>query len=419
MCMRGHIKRQTNLFVKINLEELVPAGHPLRPIKAMADEALASMSRTFAAAYAPASKGGRPSVPPERMVKALVLLTLYTIRSERAMCERITFDMLFRWFLDMTPDEDCFDHSDFTNFRTRIKGLDVTKKFSDAIVKKAFDAGLISEEHFSVDGSLLRSLASLKSLRPIEEIKKAAAEREEKEKEEKKAGKKEEKQKQEKGKEDKSKDDPGDDEGTTRPDSNAWVDFKGQKRSNKTHRSTTDPEARLYTKSSGQAALPSHLMHVLMENRNGIGVDICVGVADGHGERKGALKMLDRVKRVLGLEPTTLGADKGYDAGDFLLALEARGIEPHVSCKSKNELDVPAADDDKGWARWHNQQTRSDAGFEVSQRKRKRNEEIFGWGKVIGGMRKMRVAGRWKIQQLADIMLGTLNMVRITRLLAG
>ena len=409
--MRGHIKRQSNLFVKINLEEMVPAGHPLRPIKRMADEALAGMSRTFAAAYAPASKGGRPSVPPERMVKALVLLTLYTIRSERAMCERITFDMLFRWFLDMTPDEACFDHSDFTNFRTRINGLDVTKKFSDAIVKRAFDAGLISEEHFSVDGSLLRSLASLKSFRPIEEIKRAAQEQEEKEG--KNAGTKST-----------SKGDDGDDAGAPpggdggRPDSNAWVDFKGEKRSNKTHRSTTDPEARLYKKGDGQAALPHHLMHVLMENRHGIGVDIRVGVADGHGERKGALRMLDRVKRALGLEPTTLGADKGYDAGDFLVALEERGIEPHVSCKSKAEIDVPHDDDDGGWARWHNQQGQSAEAFAVSQRKRKLEEEIFGWGKVVGGLRKMRVAGRWKIQQLADIALATLNMVRVTKLLA-
>jgi transposase len=398
--MRGHVTRQTNLFVKINLEDLVPTDHPLRPIKAMADKALAGMSRTFAAAYARASKGGRPSVPPERLVKALVLLSLYTVRSERALCERITFDMLFRWFLDMTPDEACFDHSDFTNFRWRIKDLDVTKKFSDAIVTMAFEAGLISEEHFSVDGSVLQSLGSLKSLKQIEEIKKAAQEGEKQEKEGKK-----------------NKDD-SDAPGPTRPDSNAWVDFKGQKRSNKTHRSTTDPEARLYKKGDGQAALLSHLMHVLMENRHGIGVDIRVGVADGHGERKCALKMLDRVKRTLGIEPTTLGADKGYDAADFLLALEERGIEPHVACKSKKEIDVPHDDDDGRWARWHNQQGAGDKGFEVSQRKRKRNEEIFGWNKVVGGLRRMRVAGRWKIQQLADIALATLNMVRVTNLMA-
>lgn len=342
--MRGHVSRQNNLFVKINLEEMVPAGHPLRAIKRMADEALAAMSRTFAAAYAPADRGGRPSIPPERLLKALVLMSLYTVRSERALCERITFDMLFRWFLDMTPDEACFDHSDFTNFRERLDALDITKKFSDKIVMTAFEAGLISEEHFSIDGSLIQSHASLKSLKHIEEIRRAAEAREKKGKD-------------------------GDDPGTgTRPDSNAWVDFKGQKRNNKTHRSTTDPEARLYTKSDGQTALLHHSMHVLMENRHGLGVDIRIGKADGYAERKCCLRMLDRVKRTLGLEPATLGADKGYDAEDFLLALEERGIEPHVSCKSKKEIDVPREDDDGAWARWHNQQGQSDAAFKVSQR---------------------------------------------------
>lgn len=396
--MRGHVKRQPNLFVKINLEELVPADHPLRAIKRMADEALASMSRTFAAAYAPADKGGRPGIPPERLLKALVLMSLYTVRSERALCERISFDMLFRWFLDMTPDEACFDHSDFTNFRARLEKLDITKKFSDTIVMMAFEAGLISEEHFSIDGSLLQSHASLKSLRHIEEIRRAAEGRERKDKD--------------------GKGGPGVGGAQERPDSNAWVDFKGQKRSNKTHRSTTDPEARLYTKSSGQAALLHHSMHVLMENRHGLGVDIRIGKADGYAERKCCLKMLDRVKRTLGLVPATLGADKGYDAADFLVALEERGIEPHVSCKSTKEIDVPRADDEGAWARWFNQQNQGEEAFKVSQRKRKLDEEVFGWCKVVGGMRRMRVAGRWKIQQLADIALGTLNLVRMSKLLA-
>lgn len=395
--MRGHISRQSNLFVKINLEELVPTGHPLRAVKRIADEALRAMSRTFAAAYAPAGRGGRPSIPPERLLKALVLMSLYTVRSERALCERITFDMLFRWFLDMTPDEACFDHSDFTNFRERLDALDITKKFSDKIVMMAFEAGLISQEHFSIDGSLIQSHASLKSLRHIEEIRKAAEEREKK---------------------DKDGVDGGDTGAGTRPDSNAWVDFKGHTRSNRTHRSTTDPEARLYTKSSGQAALLHHSMHVLMDNRHGIGVDIRVGKADGYAERKCCLKMLDRVKRKLGIEPATLGADKGYDTEDFLLALEERGIEPHVSCKSKKEMDVPGEHEEGAWARWFNQQGQSDEAFKVSQRKRKLNEEIFGWCKLVGGLRRMRVAGRWKIQQLADIALSTLNLIRMSRLLA-
>lgn len=392
--MRGRITGQSNLFVKINLEEIVPAGHPLRAIKRLADEALASMGRTFAAAYSPL---GRPGIPPERLLKALVLMSLYTVRSERALCERITFDMLFRWFLDMTPDEPCFDHSDFTNFRQRLDALDITKKFSDRIVRMAFEAGLISEDHFSIDGSLLQSHASLKSLKHIEEIRRAAEERERKDK----------------------------DGGTggmparhTHRDSNAWVDFKGQKRRNKTHRSVTDPEARLYTKSSGQAALPCHSMHVLMENRHGLGVDIRIGKADGYAERRCALRMLDRVKRALGLEPTTLGADKGYDTEDFLLALEERGIEPHVSCKSRKEIDVPREDEHGAWARWFNQQGRRDRAFKISQRKRRLDEEIFGWLKQFGGLRRARVVGRWKIQQLADIGLATLNIVRMIGLLA-
>lgn len=396
--MRGHISRQTNLFVKLNLEEMVPADHPLRAIKRMADEALAGMSRTFAAAYAPAGRGGRPSIPPERLLKALVLMSLYTVRSERALCERITFDMLFRWFLDMTPDEACFDHSDFTNFRTRLDALDITKKFSDRIVMRAFETGLISQEHFSIDGSLIQSHASLKSLKHIEEIKRAAEEREKKNAS--------------------GKDRDGEDGGAAYKDSNAWVDFKGHKRSNRTHRSTTDPEARLYTKSSGQAALLHHSMHVLMENRHGLGVDIRVGKADGHAERKCCLKVLDRVKRRFGIEPATLGADKGYDTRDFLLALEQRGIEPHVSCKSRKEIDVPREDDDGAWARWHNQQGQSEKAFQVSQRKRKLDEEVFGWCKQFGGLRRMRVAGRWKIQQLADIALATLNLIRMSKLLA-
>lgn len=386
--MRGRITGQSNLFVKINLEDLVPGDHPLRAIKRMADGALAAMGRTFAAAYSPL---GRPGIPPERLLKALILMSLYTVRSERALCERIRFDMLFRWFLDMTPDEACFDHSDFTNFRERLDALDITRKFSDRIVMTAFEAGLISEDHFSIDGSLLQSHASLKSLKPIEQIRREARER---------------------GKDD------GPGPGSARPDSNAWVDFKGQKRGNKTHRSTTDPEARLYTKSSGQAALPCHSMHVLMENRHGIGVDIRVGKADGYAERRCALKMLDRVKRKLGLAPATLGADKAYDTEDFLLALDERGIEPHIACKSKEEIEPPREDQEGAWLRWFNQQGATTRAFKISQRKRRLDEEIFGWLKGFGGLRRVRVVGRWKIQQLAYIGLAALNLVRLGKLLA-
>ena len=395
--MRGHITGQSNLFVKMNLEELVPRDHPLRAIKRMADEALSKLSRTFAAAY---SDVGRPSIPPERLLKAMLLMSLYTMRSERALCERITFDMLFRWFLDMTPDEGPFDHSDFSKNRERLARLDVTKKFSDRIVMAAMDAGLISQDHFSIDGSLLQSHASLKSLKHIEKLraeKQSAAE-----------GKK--------AKGDKKDDDDKPD--SNKPDSNKWVNFRGEKRSNQTHRSTTDPEARLYTKTGGVAYL-QHTMHVLMENRHGIGVDIRVGKADGHAERRCCLKMLDRVKRKLGIEPVTLGADKGYDAGDFLRAVDDRAIEPHVACKSKKELDVPREDDEGGWARWFNQRRQTTRGFKTSQRKRRLDEEIFGWVKQFGGLRRSRLVGRWKIQQLADIGLSALNLIRMSKLLAA
>ena len=390
--MRGRPTRQPNLFVSINLETLVPADHPLRPIKRMADEALAAMTRTFTAAY---SDVGRPSIPPERLLKALLLMSLYTLRSERALCERIAFDMLFRWFLDMTPDQTPFDHSDFSKNRARLEALDITGKFKDRIVRAAFDAGLLSGDHFSIDGSLLQSHASLKSLKHIEEIRRAAEER---------GGKD-------------GKDGPGDGGTAAHADSNPWVDFKGQKRSNKTHRSLTDPQARLYTKSTGVAYL-QHSMHALMENRHGLGVDIRVGAADGHAERACALKMLDRVKRRLGLDPATLGADKGYDAGDFLLALEDRGITPHIACKGRKRIALPRVHDAGGWARWFNQRRSRNKGFKVSQRKRKLNEEIFGWLKQFGGLRRARVTGRWKIQQYADLALSALNLIRMRSLLA-
>jgi transposase len=395
--MRGHASGQSNLFVRINLEELVPADHPLRAIKRMADGALSGMSRTFAAAYAPAEKGGRPSIPPERLLKALVLMSLYTVRSERALCERIAFDLLFRWFLDMTPDEPCFDHSVFSVNRERLDRLDITKKFSDRIVMMALEAGLISEEHFSIDGSLLQSHASLKSLKQIERLKAAAEGRDDGQKKD-------------------GDGDAGGGGGEGGSVGNPWVNFRGEKRSNRTHRSVTDPEARLYTKTGGVAYL-QHSTHVLMENRHGIGVDIRVGQADGHAERRCALKMLDRVKRKLGLEPATLGADRGYDSEDFLLALEERGIEPHIACKSKKEIDVPHPEDDGAWARWFNQRGAGGEAFKISQRKRRLDEEIFGWLKQFGGLRRARLVGRWKLQQLADVALGTLNLIRMSRLL--
>jgi len=390
--MRGYTDPQPNLYVQINLEDWVPADHPLRPIKRMADEALAAMSRTLTASYASRERGGRPSVPPEQLLKGMLLMSLYTVRSERALCERIKFDMLFRWFLDMTPDEPCFDHSVFSLNRERLHRLRVTKKFSDRIVLAAYEADLLSEDHFSIDGSLLQSHASLKSLKHMEELRRAAEERE------------------------KDDDDPVQSTPAVNV-GNPWVSFRGEKRSNKTHRSTTDREARLYTKTSGVAYL-QHSMHVLMENRNGIGVDIVVGKADGFAERKYCLKMLDRVRKKLAIQPKTLGADKGYDMPDFLPKLEDRKIKPHIACKSEKRIDVKDEADIGLVARRANQRRQRNKGYQVSQRKRKLDEEIFGWLKQYGGLRRARVCGRWKIQQCADMALSALNLIRITRLLA-
>lgn len=396
--MRGHPDRQPNLFVKINLEDLVPAEHPLRPIKRMADQCLREMSRTFAAAYASDSTGGRPSIPPERLLKATVLMSLYTVRSERALCERITFDMLFRWFLDMTPDEPCFDHSVFSVNRERFDRLDVCKKFSDRIVMKAFEAGLISEDHFSIDGSLLQSHASLKSLKQIERL------------QARKGGTTD-------GDDDQDKQGPGGGASNDGRVGNPWVDFRGEKRSNESHRSVTDPEARLYTKTKGVAYL-QHCMSVMMENRHGLGLDIEVDRADGHAERRSALRLLKRVTRTLGITPRTLGADKGYDTEDFLEALDQHGIEPHVACKSKKEIEIPKPEDDGAWARWFNQKRSGTPGFTASQRKRRLNEEIFGWLKQFGGLRRARLVGQWKLRQMAYIALGSLNLIRLSKLLA-
>jgi len=288
--------------------------------------------------------------------------------------------------------------------RERLDRLEITKKFSDKIVMLACEAGLISQDHFSIDGSLLQSHASLKSLKQIERLKargEAAAEN---------------RDDSNRNKNDDNNNDSGDTGGSV---GNPWVNFRGQKRTNATHRSITDTESRLYTKSTGIAYL-QHSMHVLMENRHGIGVDIRVGKADGYAERRCAIKMLDRVKRKLGLEPATLGADKGYDTEDFLLSLKDRGIQTHIACKSKKEIVVPRAgqkNKEGVWARWFNQQGGGTEAFKVSQRKRRLDEEIFGWLKQVGGLRRSRVVGRWKIQQLADIALSSLNLIRMSKLL--
>ena len=268
--MRGRVDEQPPLFHVFSVEDRIRPDHPLREVKRRVDALLAAMDAQFTAAY---SRTGRPSVPPERRLKALLLMTLYSIRSERQLCERIDTDLLFRWFLDLQPSDEAFDPTTFSKNRDRLEEHRLTRAFFDAVVGRAIAHGLC-REHFSVDGTLIESFAAAKSFRP--------------------------------------KDEP-----TDRGDGNAFqprnpeVDFRGQKRSNDTHASRTDPEARLYRKSAGREAKLAHMGHLLTENRHGLIVGVTVSQANGTAERQAALDLLTRAKRRHQLRPKTLGADKG------------------------------------------------------------------------------------------------------------
>jgi transposase len=377
--MRGTPDRQGAVYHTFNVEDLIEPGHPLRAIKRMVDRALADMSRTFKAAY---SDRGRPGIPPETLLKALLLQCLYTIRSERELCRRLRTDLLFRWFLDLQPSDEVFDHSVFTHNRERLSEHGITRTFFDQVVKQAIDAGLTSDEHFTVDGSLIQSHASLKSLKKIER--------------------------------DASKKDDDNDPGRT-GGRNPSVDFKGERRANATHRSTTDPQARLYRKGDGVGASLCHSGHALTENRHGLVMSVRVDEANGTAERENTLKMLDHVERRHGVRPATLGADKGYDAGAFLVELERRWIEPHVAIKA-GRIEPR---DDASWARWFVRSDQRRAAFKKSQRRRKLVEEFFGWAKTVAGMRRARHVGREKITQCFDLAAAAYNLVRMKNLLAA
>ncbi len=300
--MRGKREPQSILFVaSIDLDSRIRPDHPLRAIKKMADEELARMSRAFDAAYA---ENGRPSVPPERLIKALLLQAIYSVRSEAQLVERIDHDLLFRWFLDLRIDEDVFDATVFSHNRQRLQDHDLIAKFFDQTVRRAMRQGLISPDHFSVDGTLIEAYASIKSFK----------------------------------RKDSDEDDSSDKNGQAKPDPgfksrNAEVDFHGEKRSNATHASSTDPDARLYRKGVGQEAKLCHALHALIENRNGLVVSVEVNSPLGNSEPNTAVKRIDRVKQRLGIKPRTLGADKGYGQGPYLQEIEKRRITPHSALK--------------------------------------------------------------------------------------
>lgn len=377
--MRGQADDQGVLFHVFDVEDRIRKDHPLRDIKKRVDAILDSLSPRFAQAY---SRTGRPSVPPERLLKALLLMALYSVRSERQLCERIDTDLLFRWFLDLQPSEDAFDATTFTHNRKRLEEHDLTRSFFAAVVSEALTAGLCSE-HFSVDGTLIQSFAAAKSFQP-----KASSDEE-----------------------------PRDGNGFQ--PRNAEVDFHGQKRSNETHESRTDPEAKLYRKGRGKEAKLAHMGHTLSENRHGLIVEITVTEANGTAERAAAMTMLDELKATHAVQPKTLGADKGFDCGEFFQELEERQIEPHVPLV-KEPCDPETVVHEKrkpGVAARHRMKVRmASEGYRLSQKCRKKIEEGFGWLKEIAGLGRSRVAGRWKLKQLLEIGAAAYNLVRLRKL---
>ena len=362
--MRGTLKKQSTMFSIKSPGDRVPKDHPLRRVKDLADGALAALSPTFTKMYAGT---GRPSVPPEQLLKASLLMAFYSVRSERLFCEQLDYNLMFRWFLDMGIEDSSFDHSTFTANRARLLEHDIAKQFFAAVVAQARKGGLLSSEHFTVDGTFIESVASLKSF---------------------------------KKKDDDKRNDPPDDPG------NADVDFHGEKRSNDTHESTTDPEARLARKGRGKEAKLVFCANALMENRNGLLVNFLVESADGQAERRGAIAMLG--ESVKGDRRITLAGDKGYDTKDFIEDLRELNVTPHVA-QNQNARRSSAIDG----------RTTRHAGYTVSQRIRKRVEEIFGWMKTVGGFRRTRYRGKERTQMNAHFVGAAYNLLRIAKLQAA
>lgn len=360
--MRGGDERSGALFSYVDLEARVGKDHPLRTIRGVVNEALAALSGEFSALYA---RMGRPSIPPEKMLRAMMLQAFYSIRSERQLMERLEFDLLFRWFVGVGVDDGVWDHSTFSKNRDRLLEGDIAAKVLSAVLAQPQVKRLLSSEHFSVDGTLIEAWASMKSFKP------------------------------------KDGDEPPADAGGRNPE----TDFHGEKRSNDTHASTTDPEARLYRKGPGKEAKLCFIGHALMENRNGLLVDACLTPADGHAERIAALHMIEpRADRP---QAITVGADKAYDAEDFVNELRSMNASPHV------------AQNTNGRASAIDGRTTRHAGYAVSQRIRKRIEEAFGWIKTIAGQEKTKFRGRERVGWAFTLAAAAYNLARLPKLMAG
>ncbi|MBF6561471.1 MAG: IS5 family transposase [Candidatus Binataceae bacterium] len=354
--MRGTDHQRSAMFSYISAERRVPRDHPPRAIRAMADAALKELGPSFERIYA---AGGRPSIAPEKLLRALLLQALYTVRGERMLMEQLDYNFLFRWFVGLSIDDPVWDATVFTKNRERLLDGGIADGFFTAVVGQARAQDLLSDEHFTVDGTLIEAWAGHKSF--------------------------------------KRKDDgqhpPPDDPG------NSGVDFHGERRTNATHRSTTDPEARLCKKSKGSGAMLGYAGHVLMENRNGLAVNGRVTQAGGRAEPQAALAM---VARSPGWRRVTLGADKGYDRGEFVRELRDRRVTPHIARKPTSVID---------------DRTMRHPGYAVSQQKRKRVEEIFGWLKTVGGLRKTRHRGAARVGWMFSFALAAYNLVRMRKLL--
>ena len=361
--MRGGDDRSGELFSYVDLEARVRRDHPLRAIRSIVNEALSALEREFAALYSPI---GRPSIPPEKLLRAMLLQAFYSIRSERLLMERLEYDLLFRWFVGIGVDDAVWDHSVFSKNRDRLLEGDIAAKFLGAVLAQPKVTKLLSGDHFSVDGTLIEAWASMKSVKPRD-----------------------------------GSDEPPAEGGGGR---NAEADFRGQKRSNETHASTTDPDARLYRKGQGKEAKLCFMGHGLMENRHGLLIDACLTLADGHAERVAALHMIephaDRPQAI------TLGADKAYDAEDFINELRSMRVTPHVA---QNMSGRRSAID---------RRTTRHGGYAVSQRIRKRIEEAFGWIKTIAGQDKTRLRGRDRVGWAFVFAAAAYNLVRLPKLIA-
>ncbi len=358
--MRGKDQRPEVLFSYVSLETRIPADHPLRPIREIVDEALRKLSPAFSRLYA---REGRPSIPPERLLRALLLQAFYTVRSERQLMEQLNYNLLFRWFVGLSTDDPVWDATVFCKNRDRLLDGDIACKFMTAVLNLPQVRQLLSSEHFSVDGTLIEAWASMKSFVPKD--------------------------------------------GSNPPASgggrNAERDFHGEKRKNDTHSSTTDPDARLFRKGAGKEAKLCHMGHLMMENRNALIVDAQLTEANGTAERTTALEMIDDNAR----PGSTVGGDKNYDTSDFVAGCRKRGCTPHVSQNNTNRRSAIDA------------RTTRHAGHRISTIKRKQIEEAFGWIKTVGGLRKTRHRGRSLVEWFFVLTATAYNLVRIPKLLAA